>query len=285
MSTDTLAPESSVTVPTARLTGLAVTMPRVIKSEWIKFRTVRSTVITVLAGVFIIIALGALAAAVASGAVAQPTGPGGGGGGGFANGSDPTATSLAGSVLAQLIFAVVGVLAITNEFSNGMIRTYFAAVPQRLPVLWAKVIVVGVLVSVVSVLASFVAFFLGQAIMSSGVTPADPGVLRAVIGSGLYLGGIAVLGVAVGSLLRHTAGTISLLIASLVIIPQLIGALLPSSWVDTITPYLPSNAGAAFTSVTPTGSLLSSGAGAAVFVAWIVVLLGVAAWRMQHKDA
>jgi ABC-2 type transport system permease protein len=280
MSTAIVDTDEQVSLPAARrMPGLAVTMPRVVKSEWIKLRTVRSTVITVLGAAAAVIAIGALAASVSAGTVVPP------GGRAFGEATDPTGVSMSGVMLAQLVVAVVGVLAISNEYSNGMIRSYFAAVPARLPVLWAKTIVVGVVVSVVSMLATLIAFFVGGSILGSGVTLSDPGVLRAVLGSGLYLGGIAVLAVAVGALLRHTAGSISVLFVSLLLLPNLIGLLLPDSWADSISPYLPTNAGAAFTSVVPAGNLLSVGAGIAVFLGWIVVLIGGAAWRMTHKDA
>ena len=143
-------------------------------------------------------------------------------GGGFAS-ADPTAISLAGVTLAQLIVGILGVLFISNEYANGMIRSTFAAVPRRLPVLWAKAIVLGAVLAVVMVLASIAAFLVGQQLLGDGrsTTLAADGVLRAVIGSGLYLAGIGILGIAVGALMRNTAGAIAVVVASLLIIPGL----------------------------------------------------------------
>lgn len=274
-------PPTTASAP--RMSGLAVTFNRIVKAEWVKLISVRSTLITMAAIAAVMIGIGALAAAVTSGAVTE-TAPNGGPPG-FANASDPTGTSLAGALMAQLIVAVLGVLVITNEFSNGMIRTYFAAIPKRLPVLWAKGLVTFVAIAVITTVSSLIAFFVGQGILGSNIGLGDDGVLRAVVGTGLYLAGIGVLGLAIGTLLRHTAGAIAALFGLLLIVPGLISVLLPTDWADAVAPYLPSNAGSAFTSVNPAENLLSVGGGIAVFVTWIVVLIGLAAWRMKSKDA
>jgi ABC-type transport system involved in multi-copper enzyme maturation permease subunit len=267
-------------------TGLAVTRRRVLRSEWIKLRSVRSWMIMISSAAAVLVAFGALAASVASGDVTPANSTPPAGGGPFAS-SDPTALSLAGVTLAQLIVGILGVLLISNEYANGLIRNTFAAVPRRLPVLWAKATVLAVTLAVVMVIAALAAFFVGQAILGSdrGTTLAADGVLRAVIGSGLYLAGIGVLGIAVGALLRNTAGAIAVIVASLLIIPGLLGVVLPDSWSDAITPYLPSDAGSAFTSVTGSSTLLSPGAGAAVFIGWVVLLLAGAAVLIRRRDA
>ena len=283
------APGAPAALP-SRITdgaGLAVTQRRVIRSEWLKLRSVRSWMIMIGATAALLIAFGALAASVASGAV-TPQGPGGqgGGGGGFGS-ADPTAISLAGVTLAQLIAGILGVLFISNEYANGMIRSTFGAVPRRLPVLWAKVIVIAGTLAVVMVIASLAAFLLGQLILGDGksTTLAADGVLRAVLGSGLYLAGIGVFGVAIGALMRNTAGSIAVVVAALLIIPGLARLVLPESWDTNVTPYLPSNAGSAFTSVAGSDTLLSPGAGAAVFASWLVVLIAGAAVLIRRRDA
>ena len=288
---DTSSPPSNVTPTVAALparhrdgTGLAVTQRRVIRSEWIKLRSVRSWTVMMISAAVLLISFGALAASVASGAVTQ-TGPRPGGGP-FAA-VDPTAISLAGVTLGQLIIGVLGVLFISNEYANGMIRSSFAAVPRRLPVLWAKVVVLAASLAVVMLIAVLASFLIGQLILGDGknTTLAADGVLRAVLGSGLYLAGIGVFGIAIGALMRNTAGAISVVVATLLIVPGLARLVLPESWNTTLTPYLPSNAGSAFTSVTGSDTLLSSGAGAAVFVGWLVVLLAGAAVLIRRRDA
>ena len=264
--------------------ALAVTQSRVIRSEWIKLRTVRSWRVMLLAAAALLIAFGALAASVAAGAVTRPgTRPGGGP---FAS-TDPTAISLAGVTLGQLIVGVLGVLFISNEYANGMIRASFAAVPRRLPVLWAKVLVLAGSLAVVMLIGSLASFLIGQMILGDGknTTLAADGVLRAVLGSGLYLAGIGVFGIAIGALMRNTAGAISVVVATLLIVPGLARLVLPDSWNTTLTPYLPSNAGSAFTSVTASDTLLAPWAGAAVFAGWLVVLLVGAAVLIRRRDA
>jgi len=240
------------------------------------------------AAAVLMVAFGALAASVASGAV-TPTNPNGGGGGGrgpFAS-LDPTAISLAGVTLAQLILGILGVLVVSNEYANGLIRNTFAAVPRRLPVLWAKVLVLAGVLAVLMVIASVVAFLVGQLILGDGknTTLAAEGVLRAVLGSGLYLAGIGVFGIAIGAMLRNTAGAIAVVVAALLIIPGLASLVLPTSWSDNVLPYLPGNSGTAFTSVHGSATLLGPAAGAAVFVAWLVALLIGAAVLIRRRDA
>ncbi|NMM16300.1 MAG: hypothetical protein HHJ14_03890 [Cellulomonas sp.] len=118
--------------------------------------------------------------------------------------------------------------------------------------------------------------------------------LRAVLGTGVYLAAIGVLGAAIGALLRHAAGSIGVMFVLLLVASGLLGLVLPDSWSQAIVPYLPylpyllylpSNAGASFTSVVPADGLLAAGPGAAVLVAWIVVLLGGAEVLLRRRDA
>lgn len=194
---------------------LKVTLPRVVRSEWSKFASLRSSWVTIVVALAIIAGVAAMATGVAAGDVAQPTGPnGGGGGGGFA--SDPTRLSLAGAGLVQIILGILGALA---------------------------------------------AFFVGQTILGDGANAAlsDTGVFRAVLGTGAYMAAIAMLGLAIGALLRHAAGAIGTLFAVLLLAPGLLPAVLPTSWADVIVKYLPSNAGSSFSSVVPADGLLSAG--------------------------
>ena len=278
------APKAGPLAPVSNDPALAVTQARVIRSEWIKLRSVRSWWVMALSAFALLIAFGALAASVASGTVARPNG--GGGGGPFAS-TDPTSISLAGVTLAQLIIGVLGVLFISNEYANGMIRASFAAVPKRLPVLWAKVIVLAGSLVVVMVIATLAAFLLGQGILGAdkNTSLGAENVLRAVIGAGLYLAGIGVFGIAVGALMRNTAGAISIVVAALLIVPGLARLVLPEDWYNTLAPYLPSTAGAAFTSVNGSDTLLTAWGGALVFVGWLVVLLVGAAVLIRRRDA
>jgi ABC-type transport system involved in multi-copper enzyme maturation permease subunit len=138
------------------------------------------------------------------------------------------------------------------------------------------------------VVTALVTFFAGQALIGTNgldtATLGDPGVLRAVLGTAAYLTGVALVGLAVGTLLRSTAAAISTLFGMVFLLPGLGSILLPASWREHVLQLLPSNAGSAFMSVQPAPELLSAGAGAAVFAAWIFVPLGVAAVALKRRS-
>jgi ABC-2 type transport system permease protein len=136
--------------------------------------------------------------------------------------------------------------------------------------------------------AVLAAFLAGQAILSSrglaSATLSDPGVLRAVAGAAVYLTGAGLIGLAVGALLRNTAAAITTVVGALFLVPGLF-QLLPSSWNDTIAPYLPSEAANAFMAVQAASPSLSTGGGLAVFAGYIAVLLAGAAALLKRRDA
>ncbi|HLL67102.1 MAG TPA: ABC transporter permease subunit [Micromonosporaceae bacterium] len=259
--------------------GYRVTLPRVIRSEWIKLRSLRSTVYTLLAAVGIMLGFGALFAYLTTTGEAD-------GGPGPQGVFDATATSLGGVNLAQLAIGVLGVLLVTGEYSTGMIRASLAAVPQRLPVLWAKLAVFTAIATATMVAASLAAFLIGQAILSGEGTQTDlgePGVARAVVGAGLYLAGVGVLGVALGSVLRSTAGAIATLFGVLLVLP-IFGQLLPASFADAMQ-YLPSNAGQAVMAVQQGADSLAPWTGFGVFATYLAAAIVAAAVLLQRRDA
>jgi ABC-type transport system involved in multi-copper enzyme maturation permease subunit len=200
---------------------------------------------------------------------------------------DPVDTALQGHFIAQLAIGVLGVLVISGEYATGMIRATLVAVPKRLPVLWAKSTVFGAVALVTMTIASFIAFFATQAVLSTHqlqTTISQPGVLRAVIGSGLYLTVIALIGVAMGTLLRNTAAAITAVVGLLMLLPALID-LLPSSISQHILPYLPSRAGSALISVHQQAGALSPWAGFAVMCGYAVVAMAGAAYVLKRRDA
>jgi ABC-2 type transport system permease protein len=276
----TTATELSKAAP-ARAQDGKVTQLRVINSEWIKLRTLRSTPITLLVAVVIMIGLGPLLT------WANAAHSGGGPGDHGAPVVNSAELSLALYHFAQLAIGVLGVLMVTGEYSTGMIRASMSAVPKRLPVLWAKAAVYAVVVLVLMTIASLVAFYSGQAILSHygrSVTLSDPGVARVVFGTGLYLTVVGLLGVALGALLRNGAGAISTLVGLLLLIP-ILSNLLPSSWAPHIVPYLPSNAGGALLNVVPDSTLMSPWGGFALFVGYAVALLAIAGVLLKRRDA
>jgi ABC-type transport system involved in multi-copper enzyme maturation permease subunit len=279
---------TTLTSPPARTQAIRAartTTPRVVRSEWIKLRTLRSTWLTIGGILFALVAFGLLSALTASGQVEVADGQAGPPG--FA-GTDPVSTVLSGANFAVLVVAVLGAIVGAREYTTGMIRTTLAAVPTRLPVLWGKLTTfVGVLAPVV-VLGVLTSFFAGMAILDAGgaatVGWSGDGVARAVLGTAAYLVGLGVIGVAVGVLMRSTAGAIGTVIGAVLFVPTLASALLPDSW-DGVLQYLPSNAGQAFTSLTADDSLLSPGAGMAVFAGWVLLAIAGAGLALTRRDA
>lgn len=273
---------TTTAAPTRHDTAAAprMTLARVLRSEWIKQRTLRSTTYT-LVGIFTsLVAFGLVAAQMSTSSTTSATpGPS------FA-GTSPVDTVLSGANFAILIMAVFGVVVGAREFSSGMIRTSIAAVPSRLAVLGGKVVTFVASTLPVVLTGTLLAYVGGMAILAHAgaatVSWSDPGVARAVLGTVAYLVGLGVIGVCLGVVLRSIAGGTATLIGGLLFIPTLAGALLPSSW-DAVLKYLPSNAGLSFTSVTPPTDMLSAGAAALVFTGWVAlsVLLGAVALRRR----
>lgn len=200
---------------------------------------------------------------------------------------DPTAQSLRGLFLAQLAIGVLGVLIITSEYATGLIRTTFTAIPQRRAVIAAKAVTFGAVALVVSMVSVFVAFLLGQTILngkSLGVTLSDPHVLRAVLGAGVYLTIVGLLGLALGTILRRTAGAIATLFGLVLVFPLLAQAL-PSPWNHDISKFLPSQLGEAMFSVRPDSTLLSPGTALLVAGIWLVATYTLAAVLITRRDA
>ncbi|AJW40942.1 ABC transporter transmembrane protein [Rhodococcus sp. B7740] len=193
----------------------------------------------------------------------------------------------AGFQLGQLAVCVLGVLVITSEYASGTIRASLLAVPSRIPVLIAKSAVFVVLVFVVGEIAAFPTFFLGSAILRSQVSVAlsDPGVLRAVIGVGLYLALLGVMSIAVGAIVRHTAGAITGVIGFVLVLAPL-AQLLPGTVGKHIAAYLPSQAGSMIASPRQAPSdLLSPWEGFTVGVIWTALLIVLAAYLLRRRDA
>jgi ABC-type transport system involved in multi-copper enzyme maturation permease subunit len=252
----------------------------VVKSEWIKFRTVRSTVTGVFVMFALTIGLGALIAWATRShwnsmtQVEQVT-------------FDPVSESLIGIVLSQFAVGVIGTLFITNEYASGSIRTTLAAVPNRMKLVSGKLVVIIASMFVVTEAACFGAFFVGQSIFSGAVPTASissGGVLRAVFFAGLYLTLLSVLSVALGFIFRHTATCIGFFVTVLMILP-LITLAIPESWRVHITKFEPSELGNAMTSViTPSGDL-NAWSSLVTLVIYVVVVLAIGATLFQRRDA
>ncbi|MFD3482253.1 ABC transporter permease [Streptomyces sp. NPDC058665] len=274
---------SSLSVaPAAATTVRKVTHRGVLRSEWAKFWSLRSSWITLTVSVVVLLAFGAIAAYMYSPGAAAGDGPMSPEGS-----TDAVSLSLMGVGFASLIVGSLGVLLFAGEYSTGMIRSTLAAVPRRLPVLFSKSAVVAALVLGLSTIGAFVAFQLGAVGLDGekiALSLGDDGVLRGLLGAGVYLALVAVFGVALGALLRSPAGGITALVGILMILPNLV-SLLPASLSDTLQPYFPSTAGEAVFALHRSADSLSPGAGIAVFAGWVALALTAAAIRLKRTDA
>lgn len=255
----------------------AVTQARVLRSEWTKLRSLRSSWLTLVIAAGLVVGLGLLIPLLS------------------VTDWDPNAStadypaverSLVGVFLAQLAFGVLGALLVTGEYTTGMVRATFAAVPRRLPVLWAKLAVFLAVAVALGIVACAVAFLGGQAIFATkdvGASLGDPNVARAVIGAGLFLAGIGALGVALGALLRNSAAAIGTLTAWLFVVPLVVGAL-PESLSDAIAKYLPGDAGTVIIAVTEDPGRLGPWTGMAVLYAYAAVTTAIAAVLLVRRD-
>ncbi len=256
-----------------------VTQVRVVRSEWAKLRALRSTWWCALIAVVLIVGLGA---AITGSGTPYKISPGNSAAGGVT-------VSLVGILFAQVVLGMLGVLLFSGEYGTGMIRATLAVVPARLPVLWAKVIVLAGLMLPVTLVAAMAEFFVAAALESSrggsAISLTEPGVLREVIGASLYLTVIAIIGVALGALLRRTAAGLGVFAGVFLVVP-LVAAYLPAS-VKGFAPYLPSNAGGTIWGAGKLfgGQQLGPWTGFAVLCGYAVVLTALAAWRLRHRDA
>jgi ABC-2 type transport system permease protein len=258
----------------------------ILLAEWTKIRTVRSTVWTLI--LFVVLTIG-LTAGLTALVVSTWNNPARGNSNGhLAIIADPVGFILgAGIGLGQLTICVLGVLLITTEYSTGVIRASVLAVPRRLPMLAAKVLVFAALLIVLAEIVAFGSFFAGSALLHSKVPVAlsDPGVTRAVVGAGLYLTVLGTFALAIGALIRHTAGGIATVIGAVLVLPILTN-FLPGSWGAHINAYLPEQAGSLiFNAHRKAGQLLTGWEGFGLFCLWTAVLLAAAAWLLNRRDA
>ncbi|WP_405923986.1 ABC transporter permease [Streptomyces sp. NBC_00035] len=252
---------------------------QVIKSEWTKIRSVASTIWTLSLAAVVTVALGILISLLSKNE--------------FDNMSakdqlsfDPTFISFAGMSLGQLAMIVFGVLVVSNEYSTGMIRTSLSAVPQRGTFLFSKIAVATVLAFVVGIITSFVAFFLGQAMLGSHkASIGDSGVLRAVIGGGLYMTLIAVFSMGVATMLRSPMLSLGILMPFFFLISNILGAV---SATKKVGRYLPDQAGSKIMQVvTPIDDDTPYGpwGGLAIMVAWVAVAVVGGYVLLKKRDA
>lgn len=277
----TVADVQTASTRTARSTSQRrpVRLSDVVRGEWIKFRSVRSTRLTLLVAGVATVGLGMIFAATASSGEAAPARA--------AILSDPVQLALGAIDLTAMLVGVLGVLVIAGEYSTGLIRTTIAAVGDRLAVLWAKAVVLGTTTAAVMGITTVLALWLGQAVYRGDLATmplSDPGTFEVVVGTTTYVVGVALIGLALGSILRSTESAIGILVGGMFIGPPLLN-LLPDFFSDVVLKYLPSEAGSAIMTTVSDPDLLSTGTAYAVFAAWVVGLLVAAGVLMRTRDA
>jgi ABC-type transport system involved in multi-copper enzyme maturation permease subunit len=253
-------------------------------AEWTKIRSVRSTAWSLVALVLVATGVSVLATALFGGQwdtlsdvdrrhlLADPIG----------------LILQPGSLWGQIAACVLGVMVIASEYSTGMIRSSLLAVPRRTPVLAAKAVVLAGLVFTVAEMIAFGSFFLGREILASHVTVtlAEPGTWRALVGFGLYLALTSLFALAVGTLIRHVAGSITGALGMVVVLPT-VSALLPGKAGDYLDAFLPG--GTAGQAIMSSGrwpdDLLSPWQGFGVACLWTALLLAAAAYLLNRRDA
>lgn len=256
------------------------------RSEWTKLRTVRSTIWTLVVTVLAVVGIGAIATAVTAAHW---------NGGGIVDrlDFDPTARSLAGVFLGQIVIGVLGVLVMSAEYGTGTIRATLSAIPNRPLVLAAKALVFGAVALAASEVLTFSAFFLGQQLLK-GSTPyatiTEPGVLRAVVGAGLVLAVLGLLALGIATIIRHTAGALATYVGLLLVLPLILQAF-PISVQHAVIRYMPLVIGENMAATRPDlhdfggGALLAPWVGFGLLCAYAAVALVVGGILMTRRDA
>jgi ABC-2 type transport system permease protein len=254
---------------------------RLMHAEWTKIRSVRSTAWSL--GILVVSAIGLNTAITAAGianwkSLSSATRHG--------YLADPTGFLGAALNFAQIPVCVLGAMVIASEYSTGMIRASVLAVPRRIPMLAAKAAVFAIVALVVGEVVAFASFLSAQAIIRGHipVSLSDPAVLRAVFGVGLYLTVLGLLGLAIGTLARHTATALTVVVGVVVVVSNL-ARTLPGTVGQHLAAYLPTNAGLLITHAhQEPADLLTPWQGFSVLCLWTVLLLGAAGWSLRHRD-
>ncbi|MFI7018835.1 ABC transporter permease [Streptomyces sp. NPDC050164] len=249
-----------------------VTPARVLRSEWHKLWTLRSTWIT-------LIATSALTAAMGAGLGAAYDGTGEGG-------MDTVAFVLLGTQFAQINLGVLGILATAGEYSTGQIRATMTAVPRRLPVLWSKAAVLAAIAFPLTLLTNLLTFPLAQSFLTGTDQSAalgDPGVLRALAGNAAGLTLLAVLALGIGALVRSVPMAIGAFIGLIMIVPEVL-AMLPYEIVDDAVRYFPGKALETLTTAQPLPDTASPGTALLAMILWTTATLTLAATVLRRRD-
>ena len=293
MSTLTAVP--AVSPAPRRAAAHPVTFARVLHSEWIKFWSLRSTLWSLTATVVVMGAVSYLAVFFTAREAFDPaTKP---------KDAAPLLTMLhdpslilTGSELAKLVVAVLGVLIVTGEYSTGMIRSTLSAVPKRVPALWGKALVLAAATAGAAAVAVLLSWAVALPTLTGHHAALDLGdrqTERILLGGVLYLVTIALLPFAVGAIVRHTAGALATVLGLLLVV-EVMFRTIPADFFRNVSPFLPGTAGRQLLATqasiaqdraTSSAPVLGPWTGYGVMLAWVAVLLAVAAVLMRRRDA
>lgn len=247
---------------------------RTVKAEWIKLSSIRSTWWTALS----MVVMGAGFTIIICGVFADDLA------GGSSN-DTPGEFITQGLIFSQIAAVVIGALAVTSEYGTGMIRATLAGTPVRSRVLAAKAIVLSGFLFVVGTATAFIGYFGGNAFFRNagvGISLGDEHILRSMFGAGLYMAGLGLLAAGVGLIVRHTAAAISIVLALVFIIGEVV-QLIPGTFGEWVTKLMPGNAGPPIVVPVDFGEhMLSPSTGFAVFVGEIA-LVGLAGFALFRK--
>ncbi|MGO4299988.1 ABC transporter permease subunit [Leifsonia sp. RAF41] len=268
-----------------------LSFPRVVRSEWIKLRTLRSTFWTLISVVVLVVGIASLVAFVipdkttfvdrvsAAQRVAVEAQA--------AHFASTAAT--AGLTFASLVIAVLGVLVMSGEFSTGMIRSSFTAVPRRFPVFAAKALVLFVVAFIAGLVSSAASWGVAVPILTAKGYTGDlysSDTLWAVLGAATYLALVAVFALGVGAILKSTAGGVAGALGVLLVLPiiaSVVSGRTQTQWVADAEHYLISNAGSGMSGLA--NGTLEPWANVVTVLVWAAVSFVVGAVLLQRRDA
>ncbi len=292
-TTTSTAPVQQRPRPRERDSGSGVTFGRVLKSEWIKVTTVNSTVVLILSTIVVMVGLAALFAwglLMNQQRLDAGTAPDAGGPMAGANLLETAWTvPSSGLIFGQLLIASLAVVLIASEWATGMIRSTMVAVPKRIPALLAKNVIIALIAFVVGAVSALLSYLVAQPILAGGnldFSLSTEGILPSVLNTGTYLAFIALISMAIGMLLRNTAGGVVTAVGLFFVIPVVVVNLLAglADWIPDAARFLPTNAGNQLIAITTADGQLTQWEGGLVMAAWALVLLVVSLVITKRRD-
>ncbi|MFD3382187.1 MULTISPECIES: ABC transporter permease [unclassified Streptomyces] len=256
------------------MTTLALTPARILRSEWHKLWTVRSTWIMLTAATVVTIGIG-----IAISASYEQDG-------GEVSGVDPVQFLLFGTQFSQIILAVVAVLFIAGEYGTGMVRSTMVAVPRRLPVLWSKAGVVAAVTFTATLATFLVTFSAGQLFLDGTdkkLSLTDPGVFGTLLGSAAGLTSLTLIGLGLGALLRSVPGGITAFIGGVTVLPEVL-RMFPYDVMDSASKYFPGRAAEGLMTLHDSSDYAATGPALLALTLWTAAILGAAALLLQRRD-